>query len=234
MNEITTHGTGLGEINDEIRIRRMDSPGAGGGHHHYQVTRKASEPDIIETILGEVHFHHVFESENTGGMMPGVTNEVLLAIVEDRLACFQQGEFACEENAQALWNVKQARLELQRRTNRRKAQGVEGKLEKDKPIVVQGASSTDRVSKTATHLVIRQEAQPAKGSEGGKGGMASSIALESLKTWAGWDQVLKAVRYLDTSLTEAETALIHSCADTPAGKHGWTEFVQALGQSVKK
>ena len=56
----------------------------------------------------------------------GVTQEILLAIVEHRLACFQSGPFASAYNAEALNHVGQALAALKRRTEDRLARGVEG------------------------------------------------------------------------------------------------------------
>lgn len=56
----------------------------------------------------------------------GITNEILLAVVIDRLECFQAGQFACEENAFALEAIKSALSMLQYRTQRRLERGVEG------------------------------------------------------------------------------------------------------------
>jgi hypothetical protein len=60
----------------------------------------------------------------------GISNEALLAIVEDRLAGFQSGEYACRENALALTKIQEAMMWLQKRTRDRAARGVEGTMEK--------------------------------------------------------------------------------------------------------
>ena len=60
----------------------------------------------------------------------GISNESLLAIVEDRLAGFQSGEFACRENAIALIKLQEAMMWLQKRTRDRMARGVEGTNQK--------------------------------------------------------------------------------------------------------
>lgn len=59
----------------------------------------------------------------------GITEACLLAIVQDRLECFQKGEFQCPENQQALVHVEQALYFLHRRTTERAARGVEGTSE---------------------------------------------------------------------------------------------------------
>lgn len=60
----------------------------------------------------------------------GISNEALLAIVEDRLLGFQSGEYACRENAVALTKIQEAMMWLQKRTRDRAARGVEGTSQK--------------------------------------------------------------------------------------------------------
>jgi len=56
----------------------------------------------------------------------GLTNEVLLAIVIDRLQGFQKSEYACRENALALTKLEEAMHWLHHRTRQREQRGVEG------------------------------------------------------------------------------------------------------------
>lgn len=56
----------------------------------------------------------------------GITNEVLLAILIDRLRGFQTGPFACPENDVALLHLMGARDAMFERTQARAARGVEG------------------------------------------------------------------------------------------------------------
>ena len=58
--------------------------------------------------------------------MNGLTQEVLLAIVADRLRSFQAGKFACRENALALTKIEEAQHWLHSRTLARMSRGVEG------------------------------------------------------------------------------------------------------------
>ena len=73
---------------------------------------------------------------NTGYNLPinfisleenGVTNEVLLAIVIDRLEGFQSGPFACDGNQKALDACRASLEALHERTRERLARGVENK-----------------------------------------------------------------------------------------------------------
>jgi hypothetical protein len=56
----------------------------------------------------------------------GITNEVLLAIVRDRLEYFQKGNYACRENALALTKIEETLQWLHWRTRRQMAAGTEG------------------------------------------------------------------------------------------------------------
>jgi hypothetical protein len=56
----------------------------------------------------------------------GISHEVLLAIVADRLRGFQKGPYSCRDNALALQHVEGAMLWLGKRTREREARGVEG------------------------------------------------------------------------------------------------------------
>jgi len=60
----------------------------------------------------------------------GVTQEVLLAVIIDRLRSFQNGEFACRENEKALTHLEEAMHWLQQRTINRLRRGVEGTHQK--------------------------------------------------------------------------------------------------------
>lgn len=60
------------------------------------------------------------------GSTPGVFDDDLLAIIEDRLSGFQAGPFACQENTMALDHIRAARLDLGLRAARRISQGVLG------------------------------------------------------------------------------------------------------------
>lgn len=57
----------------------------------------------------------------------GVTQEVLLAVVIDRLRSFQAGPYPCIENSIALEHAEQALAALHQRTISRAARGVEGR-----------------------------------------------------------------------------------------------------------
>lgn len=95
---------------------------AGGAYHLYGI-QYGGPADICS-----VQFQH--GPRGVAGSIPGVFDDDLLAVVQDRLSCFQAGPFACEENAAALEGVKAARDALSLRVARRIAKGVLGVNEK--------------------------------------------------------------------------------------------------------
>lgn len=108
--------------NDKIDLLVMDGPGAGGASHHY----RAQWPTIDGKIqYAEIKFQNGPIKENGTN---GLTHEVLLAILEDRLASFQAGPYKCNENEIALSHVRGAQQTLQNRTRARQDRGVEGTM----------------------------------------------------------------------------------------------------------
>lgn len=79
-------------------------------------------PEIEQTVT--------FISKLAGvDVYPGTTNEEILAVMIDRMK-FLNGKFPCMENALAITKLEEALMWLNRRTELRQAQGVEGQ---DKP-----------------------------------------------------------------------------------------------------
>lgn len=93
-------------------------PKAGNASHNYGI--QYGGPDSV----CRVQFQH--GPRGVEGSVSGVFDDDLLAIIEDRLAGFQSGPFACEENQTALDAVRQAREALGLRVARRIAKGVLG------------------------------------------------------------------------------------------------------------
>lgn len=126
MREITSHV--VNPANDKIRIFVIDEPGAGGANHLYVIhgPNWSDNPSMnLETPAGQpIVFQNGPIAEHG---VNGLTQEVLLAIVADRLVSFQLGPFACDENQRALDGVNEAIKALQSRTKARMARGVEGK-----------------------------------------------------------------------------------------------------------
>ena len=102
---------------EHTRVLVCDERGFGNANHKYKIQL------VDGKTLGEVHFQNGPVKEHGRN---GVHNEDLLAIVADRLAGFQGGDFGCKENAAALESVLDALKYLQMRTEVRKARNVEG------------------------------------------------------------------------------------------------------------
>jgi len=102
----------------------LDEPGAGGACHEYEVRAVPLPGSFGDTdVFARVSFQNGPIKENG---VNGCHQEDLLAIVVDRLQCFQKGEFACRENAMALTKIEEALMWLRKRTQDRIDRGVEG------------------------------------------------------------------------------------------------------------
>lgn len=115
--------------NDTLTIAATDTPGTGGAQHRYVVSGFNNEANASKFTVDEPATELVILFQN--GPIPevgvnGVTQEVLLSIVADRLRSFQAGPFACRENALALTKIEEAQHWLQQRTLARMRRGVEG------------------------------------------------------------------------------------------------------------
>ena len=119
MRTINDHK--VNPANDRIEIVVTDEPGAGGANHEYQIQIGAPTDPEDRTVY--LSFQNGPINENG---VNGITQEVLLAIVADRLRAFQAGKFACRENALALTKIEEAMQWLHARTRGRMVRGVEG------------------------------------------------------------------------------------------------------------
>lgn len=126
MRNLTDHQ--VNPANDKLIVQVLDEPGQGGACHSYYVdgfdistNPSATEEDNYLYIL----FQNGPISEEGVGVN-GITHEVLLAIVADRLRSFQKGPYACKANACALTHIEEAMHWLQQRTLERMRRGVEG------------------------------------------------------------------------------------------------------------
>lgn len=119
MRTLTSHK--VNGLNEALMISVLDEPGQGNACHRY----------FIETKGGPEHAAAGWSIKFQNGPIKesgvnGISNEALLAIVEDRLLGFQSGEYSCVENACALTKIQEAMMWLQKRTRDRLARGVEG------------------------------------------------------------------------------------------------------------
>jgi len=120
MRRLRRHQTN--EANSGIEITVVDEPGEGGVCHGYRAEITAANGAARDYVVdmafqkGAIH----------GAGINGITEEVLLAILIDRLEGFQSGDFACRQNAIVLTKLEEALLWLEDRTREREARGVEG------------------------------------------------------------------------------------------------------------
>ena len=104
--------------NDIITVAVLDEPGAGGANHVYHCELPDGRRTVIEFQNGPINAD--------GNGVNGLTHEILLAIVADRLRSFQKGPYSCKANACALTHIEEAQHWLQQRTLERMRRGVEG------------------------------------------------------------------------------------------------------------
>lgn len=127
MRNITTHK--VAEHEDTVLLMATDEPGPGGANHTYWIGGFSLDEEKPDGEEDEVTIQFQKGGLKEVGYLNGITNEVLLAIVKDRLECFQAGPFKCDANALALNYTNMALEALKNRTRDRLARGVEGKSE---------------------------------------------------------------------------------------------------------
>jgi hypothetical protein len=125
--ELTSHK--VNGLNETLRVEVLDEPGPGGANHLYSIrcTLPVSEQDQKTWDRAKASCDIRFQNgpiDEVG--VNGISQEALLAIVEDRLLGFQSGKYACRENALALTALQECIMWLQKRTRERVARGVEG------------------------------------------------------------------------------------------------------------
>jgi hypothetical protein len=143
MRQITDHMVKGSSTDDCIALCTVDLPGAGGANHHYQIVgmNPMDGADELPAFCVNINFQNGPIGEKG---INGVTNEVLAAVIIDRLLGFQHprngkpedgrghylldesGQYACPENAAALAHFQEGLKWLKRRTSLRLARGVEG------------------------------------------------------------------------------------------------------------
>jgi hypothetical protein len=115
MRAITDHI--VNPVNDRLAITVVDERGPAGANYVYVIA--GSDDGDVTTIQFQKG-----PIEEAG--VNGVTHEALIAIVVDRLRGFQNGAFACRENALAITKLEEAMHWLHARTLSRMRRGVEG------------------------------------------------------------------------------------------------------------
>lgn len=119
--ELTIHK--VNQLNECIVVEALDEPSLGGACHEYRIRGVQGPLDHHPISTIDIRFQNGPINEYGAN---GVSIESLLAIVEDRLAGFQSGPYACEENLLALCHVQCAIQMLHKRTLDRISRGVEG------------------------------------------------------------------------------------------------------------
>ena len=124
MRELSSHK--VNGLNEALTITVEDEPGQGNACHKYCIHSS------IFHGRGVGHVHKLtFQNRPIQEVgVNGISNEALLAVVEDRLLGFQSGDFACRENALALTKLQEAMYWLHHRTKERIQRGVEGTHQK--------------------------------------------------------------------------------------------------------
>jgi len=113
----TLDGHKVNGANEQLTINVLDEPGHGGACHEYSINGfESSGPLVLKFQDGPI--------AEVG--VNGVTHEVLLAILIDRLEGFQRGNYANPHNEDALKFLQAAQTALHTRTRERIARGVEG------------------------------------------------------------------------------------------------------------
>ena len=111
------------ECNATLTIT-ADAPSHGGASHEFLIRWPVTHgPDAGAVAEQTIVFQN--------GPVPevgtnGITHEVLLTIVLNRLNAFQSGEYRCRENALAITKLEEALHWLHHRTQARTKRGVEG------------------------------------------------------------------------------------------------------------
>jgi len=127
MRELTSHK--VNRLNEDLSIMVLDEPGQGNACHCYAIgyCLNPGTSDGGVSPMVDIEFQNGPIAEIG---VNGISNEALLAIVEDRLLGFQSGEYSCRENSVALTKLQEAMMWLQKRTRDRVARGVEGTNQK--------------------------------------------------------------------------------------------------------
>lgn len=107
-------------------VYAVDKKGNGGAHHAYVVFKQGVT--TTDGAVGAVQFQD--GARNVEGSTPGVLDTDLLEIVRHRLQCFQDGAFACEENAKALEHIEITLMYMNKRVEDRAERNVLGQHKK--------------------------------------------------------------------------------------------------------
>lgn len=118
--------------NNTLTVRAIDERGSGNASHLYMIRGFNTETNPscpFKERYGKPSDHTTILFQNgpiKEAGVNGVTHEVLLAVLIDRLEGFQSGPYACDANQKALDALRVAQESLLSRTKERLSRGVEG------------------------------------------------------------------------------------------------------------
>lgn len=127
MRKLTDHQ--IPGLSETIEIEVLDQPGHGGACHRYAIrpTQVVNEhtPNGSQILRAScvIRFQNGPIKEHG---LNGITEDVLLTVLIDRLRSFQAGPFASPDNANTLHHLEAALNSNQKRTKERLARQVEG------------------------------------------------------------------------------------------------------------
>ena len=125
MGTVTDHQ--INPANDVLTVTVTDSPGVGGANHIYSIDGFTQDNPGGQGPLAGGRVVIPFQNGPIAEAgVNGLTHEVLLSILCDRMRSFQAGPYASPDNDEALRHMVAAQKALQRRTLARMARGVEG------------------------------------------------------------------------------------------------------------
>ena len=127
MRKLLHHIVG-GDKSHQLEVQVQDEPGHGNACHKYGIYGFDTKGNPSASNSDETCLIILFQNGpivDIGGVN-GITHETLLAILIDRLECFQSGPYKSDHNAVALAALHSALHHLQARTHERIARGVEG------------------------------------------------------------------------------------------------------------
>lgn len=199
MTVVNAHKSNVpSDPNNKLHVEGFGES-CGGAHHTYKVSHEGG-PDHVTLDFMTLE-------------RAGLTNEVLLAIVYDRLRGFQGGQFPCEENERAMTHVHSALHSLKNRTNRRHHAGLEGKMAEDKA----EAKHRVRLENDVLHVGDKQ------------------FTMDQLQAWKTWHQVESAAKALKPEVSSLEVEVFEKAAAHLGGgaRNGLAELKSALASARK-
>lgn len=123
MKELKTVQT-KGKLNVVFAI---DEKGVGGAHHEYAILHARDDEEVTANIT---EFTFQKGARKDPDSTSGVLDQDLLEIVKDRMTGFQEGKFASEYNAKALYHINKALESLNQRVEDRISRNVFGTYKK--------------------------------------------------------------------------------------------------------